>query len=297
MSWDLDFISEEDFTEHVESTLQNYFKNLKAFDVARFNKNSIDPVKMVFDHALGGLEWKDIVSAEIMRQRDKTINNQIGYFHQNIFKYMCDCIVPPNGKSGGWDVIYSPQGNPYKIDRSNSVGKIYVEVKNKHNTMNAASSTSTYEKMTRQIFNDDDSACFLVEIIAKKSQNIVWEPRVRGKKTSNRRIRRVSIDKFYEIVTGEEDAFYRLCMKLPATIEKVLATSDELDPPEDTVFDELEKLAEKSKAPAGVDPMVAAMFSLGFSHYNGFAESNDNIKHVPNISASSNPSITANKQE
>ncbi|MCK5855710.1 MAG: Eco47II family restriction endonuclease [Sulfurovaceae bacterium] len=40
---------------------------------------------------------------------------------------------------------------------------------------------------------------------------------------SNERIRRVSIDKFYEIVTGEKEAFRQLVEILPRVIDDVLS--------------------------------------------------------------------------
>ncbi len=58
---------------------------------------------------------------------------------------------------------------------------LYVEMKNKHNTMNSASSAKTYIKMQSQILDDDDCACLLVEAIAKCSQNIKWTTKVDGK--------------------------------------------------------------------------------------------------------------------
>lgn len=47
MEWKLDFISEKDFTEHVEATISKYGEKLKSFDIRRFNKNIVDPVKMI----------------------------------------------------------------------------------------------------------------------------------------------------------------------------------------------------------------------------------------------------------
>ena len=98
-------------------------------------------------------------------QRDKSNNNDIGYFHQNIFSYFKGCEVP----QAGWDVIYrNPDG--IQMPDGDIVHTIYVEMKNKHNTMNSASSAKTYIKMQGQILEDDDCACLLVEAIAKKSQ-------------------------------------------------------------------------------------------------------------------------------
>lgn len=47
-------------------------------------------------------------------------------------------------------------------------------MKNKHNTMNSAAAGKTFIKMQSQLLKDDDCACFLVEAIAKKSQNIKY---------------------------------------------------------------------------------------------------------------------------
>lgn len=52
------------------------------------------------------------------------------------------------------------------------VHTVYIEMKNKHNTMNSSAAEKTYIKMQSQILDDDDCSRFLVEVIAKKSQNI-----------------------------------------------------------------------------------------------------------------------------
>ena len=82
--------------------------------------------------------------------------------------------------------------------------------------------------MQHQLLEDDDCVCFLVEAIAKKSQNITWSTTVDKKRVGHKRIRRVSLDQFYEIVTGEQDAFYKICMVLPEVIEKVVKESNDL---------------------------------------------------------------------
>lgn len=71
MSWKLSFISEEDFTKHVEATIEKYGEKLESFDVQKFNKNIIDPIKLIFDKTVYQSTWDEIVSNEIFRQRDK----------------------------------------------------------------------------------------------------------------------------------------------------------------------------------------------------------------------------------
>lgn len=279
MSWDIDFVEKEDFKKHVANTIAQYGKKLESYSVKEFNRNTVDPIKMIFDKAVYGEDWETIISSEIFRQRDKSNTNEIGYFHQRLFDYIENCRVPDNGKEGGWDVIFEgPKG--YELDNGNKVSKIFVEMKNKHNTMNSASATKTYMKMQNQLLNDDDCACFLVEVIAKCSQNIVWNTSVDRQKVSHNRIRRVSIDKFYEVVTGDPDAFYKLCIALPGVVKEVIEESEGTNVPDDTVYEEIKKVADGFKDVSYDLGMILSMYMLGFSTYMGFdkieKESNSN---------------------
>lgn len=261
--WSLNYISEEDFIKHVKRTISQYGAKLESFNLDRFNKNLVDPIKMIFDKSVYKLSWEEIVKAEIFRQRDKANNNDIGYFHQHIFQYISNCEVPPNGTKGGWDVIWDvPSG--VTLPDGSVVHRVYVELKNKHNTMNSASAGKTYIKMQSQLLEDDDCACFLVEAIAKRSQNIKWKTTVDGKKVEHKCIRRVSIDQFYAMVTGEHDAFYQMCMVLPDVINTVIKNANTIVP-KDTVYSELAENTQKENI-----PFTLAMLLLGFSTYQGF---------------------------
>ena len=243
----------------------------------RFNKNIIDPIKLIFDKTVYQTSWEEMVGNEIFRQRDKSNNNDIGYFHQRIFQYIDKCRVPENGKEGGWDVIYQNEDGIVLPD-GDVVHTVYVEMKNKHNTMNSASAGKTYIKMQNQLLSDDDCACFLVEAIAQKSQNIKWETTVDGKRVSHKRIRRVSLDQFYAITTGEDNAFYNMCMVLPNIIEKVVKQDGTVQIPHDTVLQELKNIADMSGRETEDMAMAIAVYMLGFNSYLGFSSlvGNDN---------------------
>ena len=265
MAWNLDFISEENFKKHVQATILKYGEKLESFDLKRFNSNLIDPIKLIFDKSVYKTSWEEIVNNEIFRQRDKSNNNDIGYFHQNIFSYFDGCEVPQEG----WDVIYrNPDG--IVMPDGDVVHTLYVEMKNKHNTMNSASSAKTYIKMQSQLLDDDDCACMLVEAIAKYSQNVKWTTKVDGKSVQHKRIRRVSMDQFYAIVTGDENAFYKMCMALPEVINAVVQEEGAVEVPEDTVVQELRKVAELYTDQTEDIAMVMAVYMLGFSTYLGF---------------------------
>lgn len=277
MSWELSFISEKDFTNHVKDTIDKYGEKLESFDIVRFNKNIVDPIKMIFDKTVYQTSWDEIVGNEIFRQRDKSNNNDIGYFHQRIFQYINNCHVPDNGTEGGWDVIFQvPEG--ITLPEGDIVHTVYVEMKNKHNTMNSAAAGKTYIKMQSQLLDDDECACFLVEAIAKKSQNIKWSTTVDGKSVSHKKIRRVSLDQFYALVTGQEDAFYKMCMVLPKVIEKVVNEGGEdVKVPHDSVMSELRRIAKEMNTDDENLAMALAVYLLGFSTYNGFSKVAGNV--------------------
>lgn len=263
--WGLEFISEKDFTKHVYATIQKYDEKLESFNLKRFNSNMIDPIKLIFDKTVYHSSWEEIIRNEIFRQRDKSNNNDIGYFHQNFFSYIAGCTVPDKG----WDVIYTnPMG--IKLPDGGLVHTIYVEMKNKHNTMNSSASGKTYIKMQNKLLEDDDCACFLVEAIAKKSQNIAWYSTIDGKKVQHKLIRRLSMDQFYAITTGIDDAFYKMCMVLPDIIRNVVNNSASSLVPHDTVLEELNKIAKMQHYSTEDISLVMAVYILGFSSYIGF---------------------------
>ncbi len=244
--YNLGFISDEDIFEHVLDTVKKYRISPSSVNLKKFNKNLIDPIKLTFDSKVYSQDLTDIVENEILRQIDKTNNNHIGYFHQNIFKYF----------GNGWIV---PQRG-YDLENENE--NFFVELKNKHNTMNSSSSQKTYIKMQDSILRNDKAICMLVEVIAKKSQNITWRISLNGEPFANNRIRRVSIDKFYELVSGDKHAFKKLCEKLPQIISDAVSSLDELVA-QNSVMEELNAISPN---------LLKSLYLLSFQKYEGFNE-------------------------
>ena len=246
--YNLSFISDVNLFNHVKETIEKYrFKiNLKEF-----NKNLIDPIKLTFDSKVYGKTIEEIIESESIRQMDKSNSNTLGYFQQDFFKY----IINGNTKESKWSV---PKEG---FDIINDIEKIYVEMKNKHNTMNSKSSSATYMMMQNKLLEDDKATCMLVEVIAKNSQNIKWSVSLNCNPMSNDRIRRVSIDKFYQIVTGEKDAFKQLVEALPTVMDDVLEEIQQ-NGIENTVFEELK----------GIDKnILKSLYLLSFKKYEGFS--------------------------
>lgn len=241
-SYNLGFIRDDDLLLHVKQTIEQY---RFAIDLTGFNKNLIDPIKLTFDAKVYNKSIEAVIDAEISRQIDKSNNNTIGYFHQNLFHYIGkDWVVPKEG----YDIV-------------NHAQSIFVEMKNKHNTMNASSSQKTYIRMQSTIHQLPEATCLLVEVIAKASQDKPWSISLDKQSIVHPRIRRMSIDRFYALVTGRQDAFKALCEALPRVIDDALQ-SVVLNQASNTVFDALRR-----KSPN----VLKSLYLLAFEHYDGFS--------------------------
>lgn len=246
-NYKLGFIDDDDIFNHVHQTVQLYRRKISLNE---FNSNIVDPIKLTFDSKVYCKSISDIIETECIRQIDKTNTNHIGYFHQNLFRY---------ASNRGWEVL--PNGLT-GFDVQNTEKHIFVELKNKHNTMNASSAQKTYMKMQSKILEDDQAQCMLVEVIAKASQNNKWTVTLDRKRYAHERIRRVSIDRFYEIVFEDKTAFFKLCTALPKILDDVLAEEDNQDTDtKNTVFQELNEISPN---------ILKSLYLLAFKTYEGF---------------------------
>lgn len=243
-NYNLGFISDDDIFNHVKETVSLYRTTI---NLKQFNGNIVDPVKLTFDSKVYGKTPEEIIEAECIRQIDKSNNNTIGYFHQNLFRYA----------GNGWEV---PANGVTGFDVQNPSRHIYAELKNKHNTMNSSSSNKTYMKMQGQILADDQSVCMLVEVIAKRSQNKKWEVTIDKRKFAHNNIRRVSIDLFYGIVFGDNQAFFKLCCALPSILDDVLSEMEQVGE-RNMVYQELNQIS---------PDILRSLYLLAFKTYDGF---------------------------
>lgn len=116
--------------------------------------------------------------------------------------------------------------------------------------------------MQNQLIDNPQSTCMLVEVIAKRSQNIPWKISLNGSQHSRDNIRRVSIDQFYKLATGIDTAFYQLCQVLPQVIDDVLQVTDLDSIIQNTVLQELDI--------QNNGDILKSIFMTSFNSYEGF---------------------------
>lgn len=132
----VDFVSDDDFLECVRKVVESYQtldENVTPTSILTESKNTIDEFKTIFDVCVNQINFDEWLKFELTRQQDKTINNKIGEFHQELL-----------GKVDGW--VDLGIGDETEIDLKKEDNTVFVELKNKYNTMNSSSEKTCREK-------------------------------------------------------------------------------------------------------------------------------------------------------
>ena len=114
----LSFISNKDLYENVEAVLNIAHKATEDSE-RKLYSNVIDPFSALFEAMSINIKLSGWIKKEKSRQLQKTIQNAIGIFHQEIL-----------GSFSGWKSL----GTGSVVDLVNEDLKIIAEVKNKYNT-------------------------------------------------------------------------------------------------------------------------------------------------------------------
>ncbi len=158
------------------------------------HKNVIDPFSSIFDGGFLGLPQEDWITKEISRQTQKTLQNMIGDFHQEIL-----------GTFDGWRDLGVAGG----MDLINDDLKIFAEIKNKFNTTKGNHKPTIYDDILNFINNEHlEYTGYLVEIIPArpKQYNKLFTPPKDGvRRPDNDAIKVIDGVSFYNLVSGEEN--------------------------------------------------------------------------------------------
>ncbi|MGL5641145.1 MAG: Eco47II family restriction endonuclease [Paraclostridium sp.] len=251
----LTFMSDQHLVDCIYKLYQSYMRDKRDLDLKDLYKNKLDPIKAYFDMEFNEIDLENFIDIEAKRKADKNINNHIGNFHQNLLDGLETFEAPLNA---GYDVK--------KVDNT-----IFGELKNKHNTMNSSSTESTFRKLENYANEYPQSICYLIEVVANQSQNILWTPTCSGTPYSHPRVRRISIDKFYEIATCRQNAFKELCDAIRLVTPKVLAYAknhDSRNANAMTTNKAYEELVARASYLGTTE--LDTIFKDNFTGYNGF---------------------------
>lgn len=222
----VDFVSDEDFIQCVKHVVEAYFsakKIEKPIEILRESKNTIDEFKTLFDVCVTQVGFDEWSNLELVRQNDKTINNKIGEFHQELL-----------GKVDGW--VDLGIGDETEIDLKKEDNTVFIELKNKYNTMNSSSTKTCREKLENVIEKYPEATAYWAYVINKnyKSEDRIWI----YQKRKDERIRRISGDKLYEMITGDSKALEKVFDAIPKAIVDILDKEYELSTKDQKIMEE-----------------------------------------------------------
>ncbi|SDN14791.1 Eco47II restriction endonuclease [Daejeonella rubra] len=204
----LNYISDEHLFKCISNLHRSYINAKNNIDKRKFYKNKVDTIKLTFDTKFNDISEGDMIEAEVLRQIDKSINNFLGTFHEEIL-----------GGINGFE-----RGNLSGFDIRAEDNTLFADIKNKHNTMNSSSAESLFQKLAQYANTYKKANCYWVQILANKSFNTHWNGIINGKEYSHSRVFKISGDQFYKLVTGQDDAFFQLYKILPSAIDHYLRT-------------------------------------------------------------------------
>ncbi|MDP2686365.1 MAG: Eco47II family restriction endonuclease [Aequorivita sp.] len=247
----VNFVNDEHLLKCISHLYYSYVEAKREITKKKFYKNKIDTIKLTFDSKFNDLTEDEIVDFELSRQIDKSVNNAIGTFHEEV-------LGGVNGYSSGKHLGYD-----LKADDN----ALFAEIKNKHNTMSSSAAESSFQRLARFADNNKLAECFLVQIWAKKSFVKKWAGIINGKEYSHSRVNMISGDKFYEKITGREKALFELYQSLPKAIEDFLKTIDIVKSQEHTLLADISNSGKKS----GREILNEITFE-NFFYYSGFEQ-------------------------
>lgn len=246
----VNFISDEYLLDCVGNLHRAYLKAKNNITKKNFYSNKVDTIKLTFDAKFNDIDEESLIQSEILRQIDKSINNSIGTFHEQIL-----------GGIKGFEV-----GNLSGFDIKAIDDTLFADIKNKHNTMNSSSAESLFQKLARYADEYKKAKCYWVQILAKKSFNELWKGEINGKEYSHSRVYKISGDQFYALISGQEDALLQLYKALPKAVKDYLLSIEQNSSViENSAIDEI-----KTKTKSSKRSILDEITFENYSYYLGF---------------------------
>jgi len=245
----VDFVEDEHLISCIRNLHNAYLNAKKQFTRKKFYKSKVDTFKLTFDSKFNDLTEEELIKLEMSRQIDKSVNNAIGAFHEEILGGIRGF---QNGKLSGYDIKANDD-------------TLFADIKNKHNTMNSSSAESLFQKLARYADDYKNANCYWVQILSTKSFNEKWFSLINGKEYSHSRVYKISGDRFYALLTGNKDAFYQLYKALPNAIDDFLVTTAKAEVIKDNIITDISESAKSS----GIG-MLDEITCDNFYYYSGF---------------------------
>jgi len=110
------------------------------------------------------------------------------------------------------------------VNLINKTSKLFITIVQKCSDLTPTNARSIFMSMQNQILLDREAVCYLVEKMAPCEQEILWEIKANDEYFSHPNIRRISLNKYYFLLTGISNAYNQLNKILPTIIHDARTT-------------------------------------------------------------------------
>jgi len=246
----VNFVSDEHLLECVKNLHNSYLKAKNNISKKTFYKNKVDSIKLTFDSKFNDISEEDLIQSEILRQVDKSINNSIGTFHEQVL-----------GGIKGYE-----RGDKSSYDIKATDNSLFADIKNKHNTISAGAQLELFNSLASFADKHKNANCYWVQILATKSFIKKWQGEIKSTYKSHPRVFKISGDQFYSLLSGQEDALLQLYKNLPLVISDHLKSIEQEDLiKENSALEEITSETEKSNR-----SILNQITFENYSYYLGF---------------------------
>lgn len=246
----VNFTSDDHLLSCIGNLYKAYLKAKNNITKKNFYTNKVDTIKLTFDSKFNDIDEKSLIQSEILRQIDKSINNSIGTFHEQVL-----------GGIKGFEV-----GNLSGFDIKANDNTLFADIKNKHNTMNSSAAEALFQKLAHFANDYKKAKCYWVQILAKGSFCELWSGDINGKEYSHSRVYKISGDQFYALLSGKQDALLQLYKALPKAVKDYLNSIEHSSEAiENSAIDEIKSETKTSKR-----SILDQITFENYSYYLGF---------------------------
>jgi hypothetical protein len=205
----LPFIDNESLYSHARKLVEAVQNATDRAD-RNLHRNVVDPFSALVDAIRQGVTLSEWFDQERSRQIQKSLQNAIGTFHQDVIGSIYEW--ENTGSGGSYDARCESK-------------RIIAEIKNKYNTMNSGSQLAVYDKLSKHLdYGDRGFKAYLVEIVPKSPEpyEIPFHPTERGTSRPVRNdILRIDGKSFYAIATGDPHALKKLYDVMPLVLAEL----------------------------------------------------------------------------
>lgn len=203
------FKSEDSISKIVKAIHNAYMDAKESNDI---HSNVIDPFSALLEASFNNMNYADWIVAEKSRQTQKTLQNAIGNFHQNIIGEIKG--IQNLGIGQIVDIVFEEK-------------KIIAEIKNKYNTTKGNHKVAIYDDIASVLTDGkNDFIGYYVEIIPEKpipydKEFTPSDNKTHSRKKANPNIRVIDGKSFYEKITGDQNAIFKIYDEIVSELKKL----------------------------------------------------------------------------